>query len=166
MIDEKKLIDIIAKNCYPVQYDRNSVEHGMTLTGIMQAIEEQPKMDELEIAKKYIEHYKDERSMEIRYRIVEQPKAGEWIPCKDGKNMPPERESIFAKLKGTDKWHDGMFERVSDNLDVTVEYDDGTRIVKTMYTIDGEWKHQGFTKPKVIAWRPKPEPYKEGDQGE
>lgn len=97
--------------------------------------------------------------------IDTQPTAivSEWILCKDGKNMPPEHNSMFAKLKGTDKWHDGMFERVSDNLDVTVEYDDGTRIVKTMYTIDGKWKHQGFTKPKVIAWRPKPEPYKGGE---
>lgn len=142
MIDEKKLIDIIEKNCYPVQYDRNSVEHGMTLTGIMQAIEEQPKMDELEIAKKYIEHYKDERSMEIRYRIVEQPKAGEWIPVSE--RLPEE------------------------SLNSVIGWDQNYKRCCFVQYYNGEWSYPKYqyALPEITAWMPMPEPYKEGDQEE
>ena len=34
------LLEYIRKWSYPVHYDRNSVEHGMTMTGIEQAIRE------------------------------------------------------------------------------------------------------------------------------
>lgn len=95
--------------------------------------------------------------------IKSQPKVGEWIPCKDGKNLPPERDSIFMRFKGTDKWDDAMFEKISDDVDTTIEFDDRTRCVRTMHTTDGIWKHESVLKPKVVAWRPKPEPYKEGD---
>ena len=43
MINSKALIENIKRNAYPVHYDRNSVELGMTLTGIQQAIDEMPK---------------------------------------------------------------------------------------------------------------------------
>lgn len=94
--------------------------------------------------------------------IEEQPKTGEWIPCADGQNMPPEHDSIFAKFKGTDKWRRGMFEKSSDNVNVTVEFEDGKRRTETLHTIDGEWdKFARAVKFKVIAWRPLPEPYNE-----
>ena len=32
-----------------------------------------------------------------------------WIPC--SVSMPEERDSMFAKLKGTRKWNDSMFEK-------------------------------------------------------
>lgn len=92
--------------------------------------------------------------------IDEQPKVGEWIPCSE--QMPKEHDSMFAKLKNTDKWSDAMFEKLSDDVNVTVEFEDGTRMTKTMHTTDGKWRDNiNIVKFEVIAWQPLPEPYKE-----
>lgn len=88
-------------------------------------------------------------------------KTEQWIPC--DKRMPEEHESIFKKVKGTDKWDNSMFEGISDDVNVTVEYDDGTRKTITSHTLDGKWlceKEYRIGNPKVIAWMPLPEPYK------
>ena len=53
----------------------------------------------------------------IIQKIVEDYNNG-WILCSD--RMPEEHDSIFAKLKGTDKWNDNMHEKVSDWVNVTV----------------------------------------------
>jgi hypothetical protein len=85
-----------------------------------------------------------------------------WNLSKD--RMPEEHDSIFKKLKGTDKWRDGMFETMSDRVDITVEYPDGLRMTDTGYTVEGKWK-TGLgcvEKGEVIAWQPKREPYKGG----
>lgn len=86
--------------------------------------------------------------------------CGGWIPCNE--KMPKEHDSIFAKLKGTDKWRDAMFEKTSNEVNVTIEFEDGKRAVKTLHTIDGRWNegNRGL-KFKVIAWQPLPEPYHE-----
>lgn len=81
-----------------------------------------------------------------------------WIYCGDGKNLPEEYESIFAKFKGTDKWDDAMFEKSSNNVNVTVEGKNGKRITMTACTNDGKWMVDSFAKVKVIAWQPFPEP--------
>lgn len=96
-------------------------------------------------------------------RIELQPKVGEWIPCSE--RLPEERESMFKKFKGTSKWCEAMFEGISDDVNVTVEFEDGTRTTKTSHTLDGKWKcEKGYgIKMKVIAWQPLPEPYKEGE---
>lgn len=91
--------------------------------------------------------------------IEQQPKVGEWIPCSE--RMPEERESSFAKLKGTDKWIEGMFEKKSDDVNVTIEFSDGKRKVITTKLIDGQWKKHTILEPiKFIAWQPLPEHYK------
>lgn len=82
-----------------------------------------------------------------------------WIYCGDGKNLPEEHESIFAKFKGTDKWNTAMFEKISDKVIVTVEYENGERATKKACTIDGKWEVDSLLKNKVIAWQPFPEPY-------
>lgn len=83
--------------------------------------------------------------------------GSDWIYCGDGNNMPEEHETSFAKHKGTDKWRDSMFERMSDDVNVTVEYENGKRETKTMHTIDGKWENViRIVKFKVIAWRPLP----------
>ena len=83
-----------------------------------------------------------------------------WIMC-DVK-MPEERDSIFAQFKGTDKWKNSMFERMSEFVNATVEFEDGTRMVKTLHTVDGKWHMgSGFLKYKVIAWQPLPAPFRE-----
>lgn len=95
--------------------------------------------------------------------IDEQPTVGEWIPCSE--RMPEEYESIFAKFKGTDQWRRAMFEKMSDNVNVTVEFEDGTRKTMKGYTVDGKWKPDTAVKCKVIAWRPLPKPYQpEGEK--
>ena len=45
----------------------------------------------------------------IVYMIENQPQIGVWIPCNE--KMPEEHDSIFTKLKGTDKWSNAMFEK-------------------------------------------------------
>lgn len=95
--------------------------------------------------------------------IKEQPETDPWILCSD--RMPEEHDSVFKKFKGTDKWNNAMFENISDDVNVTVEYMDGTRTTKTSHTLDGKWKIEmelKMYKPKVIAWKPLPEPMKKG----
>lgn len=95
---------------------------------------------------------------EIVDLIDEQPKVNGWIPVEE--RLPEERESSFAKLKGTDKWIEGMFEKKSDDVNVTIEFSDGKRKVITTKIIDGQWNKHTILKPiKFIAWQPLPEPY-------
>lgn len=51
-----------------------------------------------------------------------------WIPVTE--KMPEEHNSIFAKWKGTEHWSNAMFEKRSDEVLVTVEYPDGTRVTE------------------------------------
>ena len=84
---------------------------------------------------------------------------GGWIACSE--RLPEEHETMFAKLKGTDKWNSAMPEKISDDVNVIIEFEDGTRKTKTMHTIDGKWKKDSnIIKFKVIAWQPLPEVYK------
>lgn len=81
-----------------------------------------------------------------------------WIPCSE--KMPEEHESILAKYRGTDRWNNAMFEKLSDDVNVTVEFEDGKRKTMTLHTIDGKWKIDiRIVDFKVIAWQPLPEPY-------
>ena len=77
-----------------------------------------------------------------RYVVNEPPivifeKKGEWIPVEE--RMPQERDTMFAKLKGTDKWKPGMFDKMSDDVRVVIRYPDGKRRVHHSYTVDGDW---------------------------
>ena len=52
--------------------------------------------------------------------------------------------------------------KTSDEVCVTVQYNDGTKKSTTSYLIDGEWqieKKLRRYRSKVIAWRPMPEVY-------
>lgn len=88
-------------------------------------------------------------------------KEKDWILTNE--RMPDERDSMFAKFKGTDKWKDGMFEKISQNVIVTVKYDNGERRTDVAHTVDGRWKLEiRILNAEVIAWKEMPEPYKEG----
>ena len=101
------------------------------------------------------------RAEEIVQEVAEEYNGG-WIACSE--RLPEEHETMFAKLKGTDKWDSAMPEKISDDVNVIIEFEDGTRKTKTMHTIDGKWKKDiNIIKFKVIAWQPLPEPYKERD---
>lgn len=88
----------------------------------------------------------------------------EWVPVKE--RMPEEKDSMFAKFKGTEKWKRGMFEKRSANVIVTVESGEGTRFCMEARTIDGRWSAEDplLREWKIIAWRKFPEPYKEKRQ--
>ena len=103
------------------------------------------------IFKKYLELCKD----------INVPSNDDWIPVEE--RFPEEHNSMFAKFKGTDMWGNAMFEKKSDEVNVTIELEDGTRKTTTSYTLDGKWKvekEQRVVKKKVTAWQTLPEPYK------
>lgn len=65
-------------------------------------------------------------------------KVDNWILCNE--RLPDEHDGIFAKFKGTDKWNSSMFEKISDDVNVTEEFEDGKRKTMTLHTCDGKWK--------------------------
>lgn len=60
LISRQAAIDFIKKHSYPVRYDGNSIEQGMTLTGIEQALKEAPSIRPEQKTGRWIEHI-DER---------------------------------------------------------------------------------------------------------
>lgn len=84
-----------------------------------------------------------------------------WINAKY--EMPKERDSMFAKFKGTEKWVPGMFEKCSDNVLVVIEKD-GDRVTNVASTVDGSW-HCDLLKAipgsEIIYWMPFPKPPKD-----
>lgn len=42
LIDIQAAIEAFEMNCYPIRYDHNSIEKGMTITGIKQVLDELP----------------------------------------------------------------------------------------------------------------------------
>ena len=86
--------------------------------------------------------------------------SDKWISVDDA--MPAEKNSIFAKLKGTDKWNSIMWEKTSDEVIVCIEFEDGTRKTTVAKTHDGIWKlDTRILKMKVTHWMPLPELPKE-----
>ncbi len=99
-----------------------------------------------------------EALMEAMDIVEEYSKIGGWIPCSE--RLPKEHDSIFAQFKDTDQWSGAMFEKISDDVNVTVEFENGKRKTKTLHTIDGKWSEGNRgVKFKVIAWQPLPEEY-------
>ena len=90
------------------------------------------------------------------YHAVRSLKKQQWISVNDG--MPEERESLFAKFKGTSQWRNTMFERMSDDVRVAVTFTDGTRMVRHGYTVDGKWNVEKKVPSCVVThWMPNPE---------
>lgn len=121
--------------------------------------------EELGWVKEIIRSHMDEvTNMSGKRLIDEQPIVyvnDGWIPVSE--RLPEEHDSIFARFKGTDKWDDAMFEKISDSVNVTVEFECGARETKVSCTVDGKWRcEKEPVKKTVIAWQPLPEAYKGG----
>ena len=92
--------------------------------------------------------------------LKEQPK---WIPVSEG--LPEEHDTIFAKLKGTDKWRSAMFEKMSDDVRIVGVFSDGTRRVSHSHTVDGKWEcEKSPVKRTVTHWMPNHAMPKAGEQ--
>ncbi len=95
--------------------------------------------------------------------LLDEMEESRWIPCAE--QMPPERETIFAKFRGTDKWKPAMFERMSEDVRIVAEYPDGYRRVHHSYTVDGQWEIERKKAPsaraKVLFWMKNPKLPKE-----
>ena len=77
--------------------------------------------------------------VDVAIKIVKQEAAehnNDWIPCSE--RLPEESESIFAKYKGTEKWKDNMFEKMSDEVNVAIEKEDGKWLTMHAHTVDGK----------------------------
>lgn len=104
-----------------------------------------------------INSYKN--AIEIINQLAEEYNNG-WIPCSE--RYPEEHESIFAKLKGTDKWKSSMFEKISDVVNVTVVDGNGKGATTYANTTDGNWLCDLLRYNKtyrITAWQPLPAPY-------
>ncbi len=98
---------------------------------------------------------------DIIHSHMDEMNNDDWIPVEE--RLPEEHDSIFAKFKGTSKWDGAMWEKQSDEVNVTYELEDGTRKATTSYTLDGVWKlekESKVVKKKVVAWQPLPEQYR------
>lgn len=94
------------------------------------------------------------------------PTVSHWINVND--RMPVETHSIFWPWYGRKEWSNAMWREQSDKVLVTVTFKDGTRLVTTGETHDGEW-HTSISKtlnPIVTHWMQLPEPPKEEDDNE
>ena len=101
------------------------------------------------------------QNIEDTHQLLVEKNNG-WILVEE--KMPPEHDSIFAKLKGTDRWRKPMFEKTSDRVQVTVEDKNGKCTTTTATTVDGQWHCDllGMCKDyKITAWQPLSEPYRE-----
>ena len=81
-----------------------------------------------------------------------------WISVED--SLPPEHDTIFAKLYGTDKWRNVMFRKMSDDVRVVKVFRDGTRKVHHDHTVDGVWDSERKgpdTYGHVTHWMANPE---------
>lgn len=88
-----------------------------------------------------------------------------WISVKD--RLPAETHSIFWPWYGRKEWINAMWREQSDKVLVTVTFKDGTRLVTTGETHDGEWytSISRILNPIVTHWMPLPEPPQEVKRG-
>lgn len=97
-------------------------------------------------------HIKIDETIQTIRELQEQiPK---WHYVADGE-LPKEHDSMFAKFKGTDKWNNAMFEKISDDVIVAIKDENGRCVTTNAHTTDGKWKCdllRAFSVYEVIAW--------------
>lgn len=103
-------------------------------------------------------------ALKVAIQALEEKQAREqtdgWISVED--DMPPEHDSIFAKLYGTEKWNKFMWRKTSGEVNVVKEFENGDRIVTSGYAQDGKFiEKNSVVKSKVTHWQPLPQPPKD-----
>lgn len=95
---------------------------------------------------------------DIAIKCIMRAIDGDWIMVEDG--LPEEHDSIFANLKHLSKH---MWSKESDNVNVYVEFPDGTGRVTEGRLQDGKWwtRISPVLNPVVTHWKLLPEPPKE-----
>lgn len=84
-----------------------------------------------------------------------------WISVND--RLPAETHSLFWSYYGKKEWSNAMWREQSDKVLVAVAFKDGSRLVTTGETHDGNW-HTSISRtlnPVVTHWRQMPEPPEE-----
>lgn len=101
----------------------------------------------------------------LKQLIEIQPKLDRWIPCSE--EMPEETEGFYVPEGLSPGYPEIVRTNISKFVEVTIEYEDGERRVRTSRTVNGKWEIEIATKTflntlKVIAWMPliEIEPYK------
>lgn len=136
LISRQAAIDFIKAHSYPVRYDRNSIEQGMTLTGIEQALKEVPSAQPKQ-------------------------KTGHWIKCSG--RLP--EDNIAVNITWANRAPASYYADIKDKpfVDTAVYYKGAwywwSSIVQDLlaeYGIAEGWEIDGNI--DVIAWMPLPEP--------
>ena len=125
----------------------------MTRKDAIEILEEVKTIDDSMFV--YSQAYNDALDMAIEALKAKEP---HWISVED--DLPQEHDTIFAKLYGTDKWRNGMFVKVSDDVRVVKVFRDGTKRVHHDHTVDGRWdsERKGLdVYGHVTHWMPNPE---------
>ncbi len=77
----------------------------------------------IEKVEEIIRSHMDDLSCEKDMKITRSSRDNNgWIPVEE--RLPEEYESVFARYKGTDKWVNAMWEKSSDEVNVTYECED------------------------------------------
>lgn len=68
--------------------------------------------------------------------------------------LPIEYDTVFAQFKDTEKWKNGMFEKISDDVFVIAKSSQGQTYFSVGHTCDGVWKFYSYvpSDSKVIYW--------------
>lgn len=105
MIDEKKLFELIREYSYPITQFNNSIEIGMTLSGIKQVIDEQPKIGEWIPCSERLPEEPEEISTEEKFieEMILDGKLKEYIVMIYGAD-----EATTLYYTGNNEWYDAI----------------------------------------------------------
>ena len=141
---KEKLLEKFKEHCYPVTQKDNSIEEGMTLTGITQVIDE---------VFSTIESL-DNEWVDVRDRLPEQPY--DEVMCRPALRTKP----MLVSVNGDDWLKDKLYGTKNATYN---------QVILAYYSFrDNCWKDSqnktivrdsGIHSREVIAWKPLPQPY-------
>ena len=114
----------------------------------------------------------DECGLNTKYFKSQEEVIKYWNARNDGwisvdEKMPEEQDSIFANFYNTPRWDINMFRKVSNDILVIAEFEDGIQKVFVSRTHDGVMQSVSkFFKHKITHWMPFPLPIVKEDNNE